>query len=90
MKHMQQWLSDAKAKGIRKAFITFHFSRAERASSCLPTIHRTSIGGERRPRPSRIFFCRAKFFDIQIVVKGSVFDPRRPSNRVHREVSLLH
>ena len=42
MKQLQQWMDEAKAAGIRKAFITFHY----------PVFARSGLGAHPRPRQS--------------------------------------
>jgi len=57
MKQMQQWLDEAKAKGIKKAFITFHY----------PVFARSGFGGIPAPdNPHKTIAAYAK--DMEVVV----------------------
>jgi len=57
MKQMQQWLDEAKAKGIRKAFITFHY----------PVFARSGLGPIPAPdNPHKLIAAYAK--DMEVVV----------------------
>jgi hypothetical protein len=62
MKQMQQWLDEAKAKGIRKAFITFHY----------PVFARSGMGGIPAPdNPHKLIAPYAKDMDV-VVINGHV------------------
>jgi hypothetical protein len=57
MKRMQQWLDEAKAKGIKKAFITFHY----------PVFARSGLGPIPAPdNPHKLIAAYAK--DMEVVV----------------------
>ena len=57
MKQMQQWLDEAKAKGMKKAFITFHY----------PVFARSGFGGIPAPEnPHKVIAAYAK--DMEVVV----------------------
>jgi Calcineurin-like phosphoesterase len=57
MKQMQQWLDEAKAKGIKKAFITFHY----------PVFARSGLGPIPAPdNPHKLIAASAK--DMEVVV----------------------
>src|SRR4029078_642135 len=57
MKQLQQWLDDAKARGIRKAFISFHY----------PVFARSGLGGIPEPdNPHQLIAKYAK--DMEVVV----------------------
>ena len=57
MKQMQQWLDEAKAKGIKKAFITFHY----------PVFARSGLGPIPGPdNPHKVIAAYAK--DMEVVV----------------------
>ena len=57
MKQMQQWLDEAKAKGIKKAFITFHY----------PVFARSGFGAIPAPdNPHKVIAAYAK--DMEVVV----------------------
>jgi hypothetical protein len=57
MKQMQQWLDEAKAKGIKKAFITFHY----------PVFARSGFGAIPAPdNPHKLIAAYAK--DMEVVV----------------------
>ena len=57
MQQMQQWLDEAKAQGIRKAFITFHY----------PVLARSGMGAIPAPdNPHKLIAAYAK--DMEIVV----------------------
>ena len=57
MKQMQQWLDEAKAKGIKKAFITFHY----------PVFARSGLGPIPAPdNPHKVIAAYAK--DMEVVV----------------------
>ena len=57
MKQMQQWLDEARAKGIKKAFITFHY----------PVFARSGMGPIPAPdNPHKLIAPYAK--DMEVVV----------------------
>jgi hypothetical protein len=62
MKQTRQWLEEAKAKGIRKAFIVFHY----------PVFARSGMGAIPEPdNPHRVFASYAKDMDL-VVFNGHV------------------
>ena len=62
MKQLQQWLDEAKAKGIRKAFIAFHY----------PTFARSGLGAIPAPdNPHKVIAAYAKDMEV-IVFNGHV------------------
>ena len=75
MKQMQQWLDEAKAKGIKKAFITFHY----------PVFARSGLGPIPAPdNPHKVIAAYAK--DMEVVVFNGHVHTTETVRRRRREI----
>jgi hypothetical protein len=76
MKQLQKWLDEAKAKGIKKAFITFHY----------PTFARSGFGGIPAPdHPHKVIAAYAKDMEV-VVFNGHIGQGRLQMDAEHRRL----